>query len=122
VFAAGDVVTGPNTVVDSIAAGKRAAVMIDRYIRKEELIRPEEPRLPRVYVEPVTLKEGEEVSQERVETPRAPAKWRTRNFSEVEVSLSIEEVTCEANRCLRCDLEYTQPKETETSTAATVGE
>ena len=46
VFAAGDVVTGPNTVVDSIAAGKKAAVMIDRYVRGEELVQPEEPRLP----------------------------------------------------------------------------
>ena len=123
VFAAGDVVTGPNTVVDSIAAGKKAAVMIDRFVRGEELVQPEEPRLPRVYVKPLEIEEGVEPAG-RVETPRAPAAWRTRNFSEVEVSLSIDEATCEAGRCLRCDLEYTQPEETpelETKVITTTG-
>ncbi len=118
VFAAGDVVTGPNTVVESIAAGKRAAVMIDRYVRKEELARIEQPRLPRVYVEPFSDDETGEPLADRVETPRAPAEWRTRNFAEVEVSLSIDEAHCEARRCLRCDLEYTQPKEAEPETEA----
>ncbi len=112
VFAAGDVVTGPNTVVDSIAAGKKAAMMIDRYVRGEELVQPEEPRLPRVYVEPLEMDAEETEPHGRIETPRAPAAWRTRNFSEVEVSLSIEEAICEAGRCLRCDLDYTRPKET----------
>jgi len=113
VFAAGDVVTGPNTVVDSIAAGKKAAVMIDRYLKKEPLIQqPAEPLLPRVYVEPVEL-DQDIVSSERAETPRAPAEWRKRNFAEVEVSFSIREATQEAYRCLRCDLEFTRPKEDE---------
>ena len=78
--------------------------------------------LPEVYVEQV--KTDEEIAEARVETPRAPAEWRTRNFAEVEVSLSIEEAACEARRCLRCDLEYTQPKEEEekkTETADVVG-
>ncbi|UCD64427.1 MAG: FAD-dependent oxidoreductase, partial [Candidatus Zixiibacteriota bacterium] len=122
VFAAGDVVTGPNTVVDSIAAGKRAALMIDRFIRREELKQPEEPKLPRVYVEPMAAEEEEGPPAGRVETPRAPAAWRARNFSEVEVSLSVDEAMCEARRCLRCDLEYTRPKDaddrTETEAAA----
>ena len=37
VFAAGDVVTGPNTVIDAIAAGKKAAEMIDYYIKSEKI-------------------------------------------------------------------------------------
>ena len=113
VFAAGDVVTGPNTVVESIAAGKKAAVMIDRYLKNEPLLQePAEPRLPKVYVEPVTI-DPEIVPKDRAETPRAPAEWRKRNFAEVEVSFSIREATAEAYRCLRCDLEFTQPKEEE---------
>jgi len=51
---------------------------------------------------------------DRVETPRAPAEWRRRNFAEVEVSLSIDEAYREARRCLRCDLEFTAPKEADT--------
>jgi len=119
VFAAGDVVSGPNTVVDAIAAGKKAAVMIDRYIRKVPLDQPAEIRLPKVYVEPKAADESEERSLGRIETPRAPAEWRKRNFAEVEVTFSIDEATHEACRCLRCDLEYTQPKSEEDEEATT---
>ena len=40
VFAGGDVVTGPKTVIDAIAAGKMAAESIDRYLRGREIARP----------------------------------------------------------------------------------
>jgi len=112
VFAAGDVVRGPNTVVDAIADGKRAARMIDRYVRGLELADAAEPALPRVYVPPVSAELDDLPTVERVETPRAPAAWRTRNFAEVEVALSVAEAHCEARRCLRCDLEFTRPPET----------
>jgi len=115
------VVTGPNTVVEAIADGKKAAAMIERYLRNEELIWPSEPRLPRVYVEPVQTDEEGTQQDERAETPRAPAEWRKRNFAEVEVSFSDEEATHEACRCLRCDLEFTKPKEVETETEARPG-
>ena len=109
VFAAGDVVRGPNTVVDAIMDGKRSALMIERYLKKEPLIRPEKPDLPSVYVEPRSVPGGAHEAG-RAETPRAPADWRRRNFSEVEVSLSPSEATREAERCLRCDLEFTTPQ------------
>jgi len=118
VFAAGDVVTGPNTVIDAIADGKKAAVMIERYLKNQPMLQPAEPRLPRVYIEPATVDEGEELSTDRAETPRAPAEWRKRNFAEVEVSLSIDEATCEARRCLRCDLEFTQPNKPDAENVA----
>jgi len=41
IFAGGDIVTGPATVIEAVAAGKRAAESIDRYIRG---INPETPR------------------------------------------------------------------------------
>jgi NADH-quinone oxidoreductase subunit F len=113
VFAAGDVTTGPNTVIEAIAAGKRAAFMIERYLLGEELAQPVEPTLPKVYVEPVSADMVEAQEGGRVETPRASIDWRKRNFAEVEVSLSAQEATREACRCLRCDLEFTKPKESE---------
>ena len=105
VFAAGDVVRGPNTVVEAIADGKRAATVIERFLKMEPLLQSVTPRLPRVHVEPVP-DEGA-LSAARVETPRAPAEWRRRNFAEVEVTLSPAEARREALRCLRCDLEFT---------------
>ncbi|MFC2134584.1 NADH-ubiquinone oxidoreductase-F iron-sulfur binding region domain-containing protein, partial [Bacteroidota bacterium] len=113
VFAAGDLVTGPNTVIEAIAAGKNAAVMIERFLKNEPMKQPSEPKLPEFYVEPFELDEEEPKNVSRIETPRAPATWRKRNFVEVEVSLSPEEAVCEAQRCLRCDLEFTKPKEKE---------
>ncbi|MCD6162396.1 MAG: FAD-dependent oxidoreductase [candidate division Zixibacteria bacterium] len=112
VFAAGDLVTGPNTVVQAIAAGKKSAVMIERFLKNEELIQPAKPCLPKVYVEPVPV--DTEIQQySRAETPRAPAEWRKRSFAEAEVSLSVEEAANEARRCLRCDLEFTKKPELE---------
>lgn len=121
VFAGGDVVTGPNTVVEAIAAGKKAAVMIERYLRGEKLHQPGQPLLPKVYVEPPKLDEEELADADRAEPPTVPAAMRRGNFDEVEQSFSVEDATKEARRCLRCDLEFTQPKENEAACPAAVG-
>jgi NADH-quinone oxidoreductase subunit F len=121
VFAAGDLVTGPNTVVQAIAAGKKAAVMIERFLKNEELIQPAQPNLPKVYVEPVPV-DLEMQQFDRAETPRAPAEWRKRSFAEVEVSLSAEEAGKEARRCLRCDLEFTKKYKDEIKQPLPAGE
>lgn len=118
VFAGGDVVRGPNTVVDAIADGKRAALMIDRYVQGEELKQPVIPSLPKIYVEPAPECESEIDSTKRVETPRASVEWRKRGFAEVEMALTVEEAMHESCRCLRCDLEFTQPEENDNEKAA----
>ena len=109
VFAAGDVVTGPNTVIEAIAAGKKAAIMIERYLEGQPLVQEPQPYKPTIFVEPVEMKYDELDNAKRIDTPRAPSEWRRRNFAEVEVSLSLEEAKKEASRCLRCDLEFTKP-------------
>ena len=108
VFAGGDVVTGPNTVVDAIAAGKKAARVIDRYIHRQELVRPARPRRPSVHVPPA---EAVEAGQARADCPTVPVEERRASFVEVERTLAVEEARREAARCLRCDLEFTQPGE-----------
>ena len=120
VFAGGDVVTGPNTVVEAIASGKKAAVMIDRFLRGEKLKQPSMARLPRVYVEPTVLNE-EERRIFRSEPPRISVESRRLGFDEVELTLSVEEAIQEARRCLRCDLEFTQPKRDELEQPVTGG-
>jgi NADH-quinone oxidoreductase subunit F len=107
VFAAGDVITGPNTIIDAIADGKKAAVMIDHFVRGEELVQPVESLMPAVHLEPVEV-DPEESRDDRVETPRASIEWRKRNFAEVEVGLSMQEASRESRRCLRCDLEFAE--------------
>jgi NADH-quinone oxidoreductase subunit F len=111
VFAGGDSVTGPNTVVNAIAAGRKAAGVIDRYVRGRELAEPPKVKLPDVFIEPAIVGEEELEDVPRVEPATLDAKSRVKNFVEVERQLSVEQATRESRRCLRCDLEFTQPKQ-----------
>ncbi len=108
VFAGGDLVTGPNTVVDAIAAGRKAAGVIDRYVCGQELAEPPRVKLPEVFLEPQQRSDEEFEDVPRVEPATLDAKLRKKSFAEVELPLSVEEAKREARRCLRCDLEFTQ--------------
>jgi len=122
VFAGGDLVTGPNTVVDAIAAGRRVAEVIDRYLRGKELAEPPKVKLPEVFLEPAAVSDEEFEDVPRVELATLDAKSRNKSFAEVEMTLSVEEAKREARRCLRCDLEFTQRTENEEAKCAAVEE
>jgi NADH-quinone oxidoreductase subunit F len=109
VFAGGDVVTGPNSVVDAIAAGKTAARMIANYVSGRLLRTLPKVKLPATYIEPVEADEEEADETRRVEPPLLTVAKRRKNFAEVELCISEEQARCEAKRCLRCDLEFTRP-------------
>lgn len=113
VFAGGDVVNGPNTVVQAIADGKKAAVVIDRYLQKKSLHQPHQPVLPKEYVAPYLLSDEQLEHAKRVEPKTLPFDVRKKCYDEVEFTLSVPEATQEARRCLRCDLEFTMPNEEE---------
>ncbi|NQT84204.1 FAD-dependent oxidoreductase [bacterium] len=113
VFAGGDLVTGPNTVVDAIAAGRKAATVIDRYLRGKELRELPKVTLPEVLIQPAEASDEEPGEAARAEPPTRPAESRKKNFAEVEMTLSAEEATREARRCLRCDLEFTRRENAE---------
>ena len=109
-FGGGDVVSGPNTVIDAIAAGKRAARMIERYVMGKPMKLIEHVKLPTVYVEPVNGGEAErEMAAERLHAPLLPIEERCGRFCEVELCVSEQGALREARRCLRCDLDFTQP-------------
>jgi NADH-quinone oxidoreductase subunit F len=102
VFAGGDVVSGPASVIEAIAAGKQAAITIDTYlggkgIIAEKLAPPEE--------KPEMTEMEEEEEKRRPEMPRLSMKQRFKDFSQVELGLTKKQAIEEANRCLRCDLE-----------------
>jgi len=110
VFAGGDVVTGPNTVIDSIAAGKTAAIMIDRYLSGRQMKIIPRVKLPGVYIEPLETAEEEDGNMTRPHSPMLPADKRRKGFAEVELCLALQDAVGEAKRCLRCDLEFTKPE------------
>ncbi|MFH0867527.1 MAG: NADH-ubiquinone oxidoreductase-F iron-sulfur binding region domain-containing protein [Bacteroidota bacterium] len=108
VFAGGDLVTGPNTVVDAIAAGKISAESIDQYITGKQVNREYKLTRPSTYIEPIKLSDIE--SEEIASTNRAvmsclSADKRKYNLLEVEQGYNEEQAKKESMRCLRCDLE-----------------
>jgi NADPH-dependent glutamate synthase beta subunit-like oxidoreductase len=110
VFAGGDVASGPGTVIAAIAAGKRAALMIDRYLKGKMLKVLAKVQLPNVFIEPVGEPGGEEVETVgRVAVPQLCVAERCGNFNEVELAIGEHAAMTEARRCMRCDLEFTHP-------------
>jgi len=121
VFAGGDLVTGPYTVVDAVAAGRKAAKVIDRYLRGDELMEEPEVALPEAFIEPAEVADKEQEEVTRVGPATLPVEARKKNFAEVEMTLSLEQATREARRCLRCDLEFTQCENNQVNCAALEG-
>ena len=110
VFAGGDFVSGPGMVVEAIAAGRRAAIAMDKYLRGDKSRVDLYDLKNSVHVEQTKSEleqESEETweTQHRIELPRLPSEKRSRSFEEVELCLSDEAARWEAKRCLRCDLE-----------------
>ena len=101
VFAAGDVVTGPTTVVGSMAGGRRAAARIIEYLTGEPA--------PESYYGPGHRGVGDWVEIDD-ETPRRPRfekecrapDLRCRDFEEVDFGFTPEQAMAEGSRCLQC--------------------
>ena len=105
VFAGGDVVIGPSSVIDAIAHGKRAALAIDNYLSGRPLdkgvTKPEERPNPLSPEELQRLKRTAE-RQPRCAPGEVPVGRRVADFREVETVYSAEEAQAEARRCLNC--------------------
>ena len=97
VFAGGDVVSGPADVISVVAAGKEAAISIDRYLMGGDL--KEGRPAPRERVKEVT-KEGVETKPRQSMPVLEPEKRR--GFAEVEQGFDDETAIEEAKRCLNC--------------------
>ncbi|MGB8953696.1 MAG: FAD-dependent oxidoreductase [Candidatus Aminicenantales bacterium] len=110
IFAGGDVVSGPATVLEAMQSGKTAAESIHRYLRGESLKREYQPTETKYEVPPVQLDVEEAVGLTRPDMPTLPVQERIGTFKEVELGFTPEMAVCEAKRCLRCDLESTRMK------------
>ncbi len=104
VFAAGDDVLGPATVIEAIAGGKRAAESIDRYLKG--LPQPQLPPVPvrRARTEFLQVPASTKMSLKRPEMPLLNFNRRRVTFQQVELGYEENAVREEARRCLRCDI------------------
>ncbi len=98
VFAGGDIVAGASTVVSSIAAGRRAAISIDRYLRGENLKQGREA-IPEGLKKPP--KEGMR-PMARLNKKLLPVSERMSNFREIAIGFDEEMAYEESLRCMTC--------------------
>lgn len=95
IFAGGDCVTGPATVIRAIAAGKVAAANIDEYLGYNHRITTDvEVPHPRL---------NSKLPHGRINTTEREACSRKCDFECIELGMSPQGVEQESSRCLRCD-------------------
>ena len=104
VFAAGDAVSGPATVIEAIGGGKRAADAIDRYL--SEIPQPRTPPVPvrRGRIDWIDIPAKVKMELKRPAMTLLPIERRRKTFQQVETGYPEKRVRQEAARCLRCDI------------------
>jgi formate dehydrogenase beta subunit len=105
VFAGGDCVAGPATLIEAIAAGNRAARSIDQYLQSGKVTPPSE-YMVESWLHDIALnrqRDGNIVANQPRQSPeQLPISDRVLNFDEVEQPFTYEAAAKEAERCLRC--------------------
>ena len=105
IFAGGDAVSGPNLVINAIAHGRKAAHVIDQYLKGKKLV--PENRL-NFYIKkedfaPVTPEDYKnEEKIKRTSIKKISLEKRKTTFLEVEKVFTPKEVLAETKRCLEC--------------------
>ena len=103
-FAGGDAVTGPKNFIEGLAAGRKAALSIHRYLSGEDMrINRESEGVP---TELVSVNIDRVEPRERVEEPVLPLESRKNGFEEVRRLPGQEAIVAEAERCLHCGACY----------------
>jgi NADPH-dependent glutamate synthase beta subunit-like oxidoreductase len=98
IFAGGDAVRGPQSIIEAIADGKQAAGSIDFFIKGRDLKLGRE-----VELNTITNPQKEIYNKiDPVQMPRLDAQKRVNTFDEVQQGLTEEMVIREAKRCINC--------------------
>jgi len=102
VFACGDAVTGPDSIVEAMAQGKKAAQAIDRFLGGDGDIA--ERFAPEPGVEMAMPEHLAERGKPVVAMPLLQVAARSKVFALVERGYRKDQAIAEARRCIRCDL------------------
>ncbi|MHB1296383.1 MAG: FAD-dependent oxidoreductase [Anaerolineae bacterium] len=103
VFAVGDAVLGPATVVEAVAQANKVAMAVDEYLQNGSVAR--KPGLQEYTTVPLAWNMEEYAQAHRPEMPVQEPAVRKANWSEVELGFAEQVCREECKRCLRCDIE-----------------
>jgi len=98
IFAGGEITSGPSMVIEAIAAGRKASVSIDRYLKGQDLKDDSTVRTGRVEKPP---KEGIPTLP-RQNAPVSGAQARKADFSEIKTGFDEDMAYFESRRCMTC--------------------
>ncbi len=101
VFAGGDALYGPRTVVEAVASGKKGAESIKRYIEGNDLSVGREWEGP--YETNLEMETGGFARQKRCSFHTLSMEKREGTFNEINLGLEKREAIDEAGRCLSCE-------------------
>ncbi|MFX1599824.1 MAG: FAD-dependent oxidoreductase [Promethearchaeota archaeon] len=104
IFAGGEVINSPSSVVDAIQMGRRAASSIDKYLGGNGVI--EDFLIESDIPNPNLGRDEGFYDKQRVEMPLLSLEQRQNSFDEIELGFDEKLALEEANRCLRCDLRF----------------
>jgi NADPH-dependent glutamate synthase beta subunit-like oxidoreductase/NAD-dependent dihydropyrimidine dehydrogenase PreA subunit len=107
IFAGGDVVSGPKTIIEAVAAGRRAAGSIHEYLSGARNGEAEIMQAVRVTTPPERTLRLDIANAPRVHAPLPVVD--TGNFKASQEGFAEEAARAEASRCFRCDAVYGCP-------------
>ncbi|HEX5336241.1 MAG TPA: [FeFe] hydrogenase, group A, partial [Propionicimonas sp.] len=104
IFAGGDCVTGPATVIEAVAAGRRAAWAMDQFVARGYVRgEPAQYNCSRGSLEDLPRDEfADRPKLRRMPMPTRPVAERVTDFDQVETGYTAAEARAEAARCMRC--------------------
>jgi formate dehydrogenase beta subunit len=103
VWAGGDAVTGPDSVIRAIAAGRKAASSMDKYLGGDGIIDEVLTQERRIGM-CAGMTEQDFNGRTRVKMPCLPQEKVISNFTEVELGLPEEGAVAEGKRCFQCGI------------------
>jgi NADH-quinone oxidoreductase subunit F len=109
VFAAGDLVLGPASVIEAVAQGNQVARSVDSYLQTGSL--EKQVMLPGYEAVEQLFDLEEYADADRPELLTLPVQDRKASFDEVERTLPEQVIREECKRCLRCDLEWLETRQ-----------
>ena len=105
IFAGGDAVTGPKSIIEAIAAGKQAAISMHRYIQGDNLKLGREREFRSI--RNIETDRYEHMARQKM--GKTAPEIRIKNFSEVQIGFTEEQLRKETERCLGCGTAVLDP-------------